>query len=106
MGGRVKLFVFLLVLTMMSSLKCLLFSPLLLRRPAKEIVEDIRQGAGERYGAEKLAELCKLLPDNEEVKCVLWRTNRRVTAPLPALLPSLPICSSLLLLSLTWLWSD
>lgn len=82
------------------------FPPLLLRRPAKEIVEDIRQGAGDRYGAEKLAELCKLLPDNEEVKCVLWRTNRRVTAPLPALLPSLPICSSLLLLSLTWLWSD
>lgn len=27
----------------------------------------MRQGAGERYGAEKLAELCKLLPDAEEV---------------------------------------
>ena len=38
------------------------------RRPAKEIVEDIRLGAGEHYGAEKLAEFCKLLPDNEEVK--------------------------------------
>lgn len=38
------------------------------RRPAKEIVEDIRQGVGDRYGAEKLTELCKLLPDNEEVK--------------------------------------
>ena len=37
-------------------------------RPAKEIVEDIRLGAGEHYGAEKLAEFCKLLPDNEEVK--------------------------------------
>lgn len=36
-------------------------------RPPKEIVEDIRQGAGDRYGAEKLTELCKLLPDNEEV---------------------------------------
>ncbi|KAG1935547.1 excretory canal abnormal protein 6 [Pimephales promelas] len=32
----------------------------------EEIVEDVRRGAGERYGAEKLAELCKLLPDNEE----------------------------------------
>ena len=38
-------------------------------RPAKEIVEDIRQGVGDRYGAEKLTELCKLLPDNEEVTC-------------------------------------
>ncbi|KAJ8338385.1 hypothetical protein SKAU_G00373510 [Synaphobranchus kaupii] len=35
---------------------------------AREIVEDIRQGAGERYGAEKLSELCKLLPDIEEEK--------------------------------------
>ncbi|KAK5864974.1 hypothetical protein PBY51_016171 [Eleginops maclovinus] len=36
------------------------------KTPAKEIVEDIRHGVGDRYGAEKLAELCKLLPDNEE----------------------------------------
>ncbi|XP_029296986.1 FH2 domain-containing protein 1 [Cottoperca gobio] len=36
------------------------------KMPAKEIVEDIRHGAGDRYGAEMLAELCKLLPDNEE----------------------------------------
>ncbi|XP_045886150.1 FH2 domain-containing protein 1 [Micropterus dolomieu] len=36
------------------------------KMPAKEIVEDIRQGAGDRYGAEKLTELCKLLPDIEE----------------------------------------
>ncbi|KAG7464946.1 hypothetical protein MATL_G00170960, partial [Megalops atlanticus] len=35
---------------------------------ASEIVEDIRQGAGERYGAEKLSELSKLLPDSEEEK--------------------------------------
>lgn len=56
------------MLTMMSYQKhvCLSF----FRRPAKEIVEDIRQGAGERYGAEKLTELCKLLPDTEEVKCL------------------------------------
>lgn len=38
-----------------------------LHRPPKEIVEDIRKGAGDRYGAEKLTELCKLLPDKEEV---------------------------------------
>lgn len=64
-------------------------------RPAKEIVEDIRQGAGDRYGAEKLTELCKLLPDNEEVKCVFWHTNRAVTTP------SHPLP---LLLLLMWLW--
>lgn len=34
---------------------------------ANEIVADVRQGEGERYGAEKLSELCKLLPDAEEV---------------------------------------
>ncbi|XP_026135616.1 FH2 domain-containing protein 1 [Carassius auratus] len=37
-----------------------------LKIAAREIVEDVRRGIGERYGAEKLAELCKLLPDNEE----------------------------------------
>ncbi|TNN52072.1 FH2 domain-containing protein 1 [Liparis tanakae] len=36
------------------------------KMPAKEIVEDIRHGAGDRYGAETLTELSKLLPDNEE----------------------------------------
>lgn len=51
------------MLTMMSSLKMCVF----LHRPPKEIVEDIRKGAGDRYGAEKLTELCKLLPDKEEV---------------------------------------
>uniref|UniRef100_A0A8C7WN35 FH2 domain-containing protein n=1 Tax=Oryzias sinensis TaxID=183150 RepID=A0A8C7WN35_9TELE len=35
-------------------------------RPAKEIVKDIKQGSGDHYGAEKLTELCKLLPDSEE----------------------------------------
>lgn len=84
------------MLTMMSYQKyicvcvCVFF-----HRPAKEIVEDIRQGAGDRYGAEKLTELCKLLPDNEEVKCVFWHTNRAVRTPshpLPLLLP------------LMWLW--
>lgn len=72
------------VLTMMSSPKMCVF----LHRPAKEIVEDIRKGAGDRYGAEKLAELCKLLPDKEEVKCVLWHTD------LNQLLPSLSSCGS------------
>lgn len=61
----------------MSSQKMCVF----LHRPAKEIVEDIRKGAGDRYGAEKLSELCKLLPDKEEVKCFgflkfFWHTNR------------------------------
>lgn len=55
------------ILTMMSYQKMLFF-----RRPAKEIVEDIRQGAGDRYGAEKLTELCKLLPDSEEVRCLFF----------------------------------
>ncbi|XP_046906478.1 FH2 domain-containing protein 1-like [Hypomesus transpacificus] len=32
----------------------------------KEIVEDIKQGSSQRYGSEKLSELCKLLPDSEE----------------------------------------
>ncbi|KAJ0050259.1 hypothetical protein NL108_014870, partial [Boleophthalmus pectinirostris] len=37
------------------------------KMPPKEIVEDIRKGAGDHYGAEKLSELCKLLPDGDEV---------------------------------------
>ncbi|MEQ2222302.1 hypothetical protein ILYODFUR_024769, partial [Ilyodon furcidens] len=40
--------------------------------PAKEIVKDIRHGIGDRYGAEKLVELYKLLPDSEE-ECRLRR---------------------------------
>ncbi|XP_026864416.2 uncharacterized protein fhdc2 [Electrophorus electricus] len=32
----------------------------------REIVADVQMGCGERYGAEKLTELCKLLPDSEE----------------------------------------
>ncbi|XP_067084732.1 FH2 domain-containing protein 1-like [Osmerus mordax] len=32
----------------------------------KEIVEDIKQGSSQRYGSDKLSELCKLLPDSEE----------------------------------------
>lgn len=75
------------VLTMMSSLKMCVF----LHRPAKEIVEDVRKGVGDRYGAEKLTELCKLLPDKEEVKCVLlllYTQNRN------RLLPSLLPCGS------------
>ncbi|XP_038155004.1 FH2 domain-containing protein 1 [Cyprinodon tularosa] len=42
------------------------------KMPPKEIVEDIRHGVGDRYGAEKLTELCKLLPDSEE-ECRLRR---------------------------------
>ncbi|CAB1316334.1 unnamed protein product, partial [Coregonus sp. 'balchen'] len=32
----------------------------------REIVEDIRQGAGQHYGSEMLSELCKMLPETEE----------------------------------------
>ncbi|XP_061485269.1 FH2 domain-containing protein 1-like [Rhineura floridana] len=38
------------------------------KRPVQEIVADIRGGAGTLYGAEKLQELTKMLPDVEEVK--------------------------------------
>ncbi|XP_065105291.2 uncharacterized protein fhdc2 [Paramisgurnus dabryanus] len=37
-----------------------------LKIAANEIVEDVRRGVGQRYGAEKLSELCKLLPDKDE----------------------------------------
>ncbi|XP_056625786.1 protein diaphanous homolog 1 [Triplophysa dalaica] len=37
-----------------------------LKIAACDIVEDVRRGSGERYGAEKLSELCKLLPDKDE----------------------------------------
>nr|XP_055034609.1 disheveled-associated activator of morphogenesis 1 [Misgurnus anguillicaudatus] len=37
-----------------------------LKIAACEIVEDVRRGVGQRYGAEKLSELCKLLPDKDE----------------------------------------
>nr|XP_033803621.1 FH2 domain-containing protein 1-like [Geotrypetes seraphini]XP_033803622.1 FH2 domain-containing protein 1-like [Geotrypetes seraphini] len=38
------------------------------KKPVQQIVEDIRQGRGTEYGAEKLVELMKMLPNNEEVK--------------------------------------
>lgn len=40
------------------------------KMPPQEIVEDIKKGAGDRYGAEKLTELCKLLPDSDEESCL------------------------------------
>uniref|UniRef100_A0A3P9KJN6 FH2 domain-containing protein n=1 Tax=Oryzias latipes TaxID=8090 RepID=A0A3P9KJN6_ORYLA len=47
------------------------------KMPAKEIVKDIKQGSGDHYGAEKLTELCKLLPDSEEVKDFFsWNQTR------------------------------
>lgn len=70
------------MLTMMSSPKMCVFLP----RPAKEIVEDIRKGAGDRYGAEKLTELCKLLPDKEEVKCVFWHMALKPAPPVYVLM--------------------
>ncbi|XP_043561237.1 FH2 domain-containing protein 1 [Chiloscyllium plagiosum] len=38
------------------------------KRSVWEIVEDIKQGTAERYGAEELNKLLKLLPEAEEVK--------------------------------------
>nr|XP_032634703.1 FH2 domain-containing protein 1-like [Chelonoidis abingdonii] len=38
------------------------------KRPVQQIVADLRAGAGALYGAEKLLELCKMLPDADEVK--------------------------------------
>ncbi|XP_041109896.1 FH2 domain-containing protein 1 [Polyodon spathula] len=38
------------------------------KRAVTDIIEDIRQGVGQSYGSEKMTELCKLLPENEEVK--------------------------------------
>ncbi|XP_041055452.1 FH2 domain-containing protein 1-like isoform X2 [Carcharodon carcharias] len=38
------------------------------KRPVQSIIDDIRSGAGASYGAEKLTELHKMLPDKEEVK--------------------------------------
>lgn len=78
------------MLTMMSSQKMCVF----LHRPAKEIVEDIRMGAGDRYGAEKLTELCKLLPDKEEVKCLFFLFFWAYQQNQNQLLPSLSSCGS------------
>ncbi|XP_067837219.1 FH2 domain-containing protein 1-like [Heptranchias perlo] len=38
------------------------------KRPVQSIIDDIKNGAGASYGAEKLMELRKLLPEKEEVK--------------------------------------
>ncbi|CAM5073494.1 unnamed protein product [Natator depressus] len=38
------------------------------KRPVQQIVADLQAGAGALYGAEKLLELCKMLPDAEEVR--------------------------------------
>ncbi|XP_074429088.1 uncharacterized protein LOC141737971 isoform X1 [Larus michahellis] len=37
------------------------------KRPVRQIVRDIQDGVGEPYGAEKLLELCRLLPGAAEV---------------------------------------
>ncbi|XP_042167170.1 FH2 domain-containing protein 1-like [Oncorhynchus tshawytscha] len=38
------------------------------KRPVRDIVDDVRRGNWLRFGAGKLKELCKLLPDEGEVK--------------------------------------
>lgn len=51
--------------------------PVSLCRPVSEIVEDIRQGNWQRFGNDKLKELCKLLPEETEVTGtqLLMQTN-------------------------------
>uniref|UniRef100_UPI003AAE7582 FH2 domain-containing protein 1-like n=1 Tax=Centroberyx gerrardi TaxID=166262 RepID=UPI003AAE7582 len=41
------------------------------KRPVTEMVEDVRQGNWLRFGTGKLKELCKLLPEDSEVKQLL-----------------------------------
>ncbi|XP_029030013.1 FH2 domain containing 3 [Betta splendens] len=41
------------------------------KRPVREMVQDIHQGNWLKFGAGKLKELCKLLPDRSEVKQLL-----------------------------------
>ncbi|XP_042355407.1 FH2 domain containing 3 [Plectropomus leopardus] len=41
------------------------------KRPVSEVVQDIRQGNWLRFGTGKLKELCKLLPEESEVKQLL-----------------------------------
>ncbi|KAK2846730.1 hypothetical protein Q5P01_009729 [Channa striata] len=41
------------------------------KRPIKDMVDEIKSGSSLRFGAEKLRELCKLLPDEGEVKQLL-----------------------------------
>ncbi|KAI1893605.1 hypothetical protein AGOR_G00125440 [Albula goreensis] len=41
------------------------------RRPMRDMVEDIHQGNGAPFGTGKLKELCKLLPEDGEVKQLL-----------------------------------
>ncbi|KAM9173807.1 FH2 domain-containing protein 1-like [Pangshura tecta] len=38
------------------------------KRPVQQIVADLRAGTGALYGAEKLLDLCKMLPDADEVR--------------------------------------
>ncbi|XP_069827975.1 FH2 domain-containing protein 1-like [Dendropsophus ebraccatus] len=38
------------------------------KRPVQVMIADIRQGVGSNFGAEKLAELLRLLPEKDEVK--------------------------------------
>lgn len=38
-----------------------------IRRPVRDMVEEIKSGSGLSFGSGKLRELCKLLPDEGEV---------------------------------------
>nr|XP_006012099.2 PREDICTED: FH2 domain-containing protein 1-like [Latimeria chalumnae] len=56
------------------------------KRPVERIVEDIRHGAGANYGADKLVELSKLLPEKEEPMVILLvnRSMETLSSRLPS----------------------
>lgn len=51
------------------------------KRPVKDIVQDIYQGNWKRFGSGKLQELCKMLPEDTEVKKLLSFTGNMAQLP-------------------------
>lgn len=52
---------------MMTTLLNTIYFPASINRPLKEMIEEIKAGKSLCFGAGKLQELCKLLPDEGEV---------------------------------------
>ncbi|XP_019897233.2 inverted formin-2 [Esox lucius] len=51
------------------------------KRPIRDLIEDISSGNGLKFGTGKLKELCKLLPEKEEVKELLGFTGNQSALP-------------------------
>ncbi|KAJ7995735.1 hypothetical protein DPEC_G00247680 [Dallia pectoralis] len=51
------------------------------KRPVRDLIEDIRSGNSLTFGTGKLKELCKLLPEKEEVKELLGFTGDQSSLP-------------------------